>query len=420
MRRLLRVVAAVSAFAWLAAPALADGVILNGISPRSLSRGGTNIGHWDNGAILHDNPAAMANIGPEGMVEVGVLGLFSEFGYSDPDNPGGVSSAAFTPLPQFSYMRRTPDGVWAWGLGVFSEAGFMEKYFMQGPPAFPGPQKYESFGALTKILPGISGRLTENLTMGATLGVGISHVEFEGPYTLNGPALPGTPTLVDVRGTGAAPVWSVGFQYLVTESTTVGVTYLSASDFELHGRSIVTLPGFPGSSNFDSELDITWPQSVGVGVRHQIDDIQAVSCDVIWFDWSGAFDTLDLRLRNPTNPFFPPVDESIPLGWRDTVSVRVGYERDLDIGGTLRLGYVHHRNPIPDGTLTPFIQGTLEHAVSAGYGWTSGDWEIDFGYMFLFGPTQTVGTSALAGGDFSGSTHDAAIHAVFLGFTKPL
>ena len=404
----------------LASSLLADGVMLNGISPRSLSRGGTNIGHWDNGAILHDNPAAMANIEPDGLVELGVIGLFCEFDYSDPDNPLGVSSAAFTPLPQVSYVRRTPDGVWAWGVGVFSEAGFMEKYFMQGPPPFGGTQKYESFGALAKVLPGISGRLTENLTVGGTFGVGISHVEFEGPYTLNGPTLPGVPTLMDVRGTGAAPVWSVGLQYLLTEQTTIGVTYLSASQFKLNGTTLVTLPGPPGFTSYDSDLHITWPESLGVGVRHQLDPFQAISADVIWFGWSSAFDQIELVLQNPTNPFFPPLVENIPLDWQDSVSVRLGYEQDLDIGGTLRLGYVYHRNPIPDGTLTPFIQATLQHAVSVGYGWVAGDWEIDAGYMYLFGPTQTVGVSQLAGGDFSGSTHDAEIHAFFVGFTKPL
>jgi long-subunit fatty acid transport protein len=97
----------------------------------------------------------------------------------------------------------------------------------------------------------------------------------------------------------------------------------------------------------------------------------------------------------------------------------VGYERELACG-TLRLGYVYHRNPIPDGTLTPFIQATLEHAISVGYGWRFGDWNVDAGYVYLFGPNQHVADSQLLGGDFDNSVHDAAMHAVFVGLQRPL
>ncbi len=256
--------------------------------------------------------------------------------------------------------------------------------------------------------------------MGGTFGLGYSQVEFEGPYFLQGPTLPGTPTLVNVHGRGVTPVWSMALQYQLTCTTTVGATYLSASRFDLEGETRVDLPFGLGSTIYDSELEIEWPQSAGVGVRQQLGPYETLSADVIWFGWSGAFDEAGLRLRNSSNPGFPPINENIPLNWRDSVSLRTGYERQLAIGGTLRLGYVYHRNPIPDATLTPFIQATLQHAVSAGYGWRCGDWNVDLGYMYLFGPTQRVGDSQLLGDDFSVSSHDATVHAVFFGLQRPL
>jgi long-subunit fatty acid transport protein len=405
--------------AWLvAAPLWADGVILNGISPRSLSRGGTNLGHADNGAMIHDNPAAMANLAGCELFEVGAIGLISTFEYGDLGNVNGVDSAEFTPLPMFAYVRKSDDGVWAYGLGVFPEAGFCENYTMNGPvPFFPGPQKYKSFGALSKVLPGISARLTDRLSVGGTFGVGVSHAELEGPYFLQGPTLPGTPTLMNLHGTGATPVWSVALQYALTDTTTLGATYLSSSRFELEGETRVVLPFGAGNLIYDSELEIEWPQSVGVGVRQQLDCCQTVSADVIWFNWSDAFDEFQLNLRNPSTLGFLPVTEVIPLRWRDSVSVRLGYEQQV-CDGTLRLGYVYHRNPVPAGTQTPFIQATLQHAVSVGYGWWWGDWMVDAGYMYLFGPDRTVGTSELLGGDFSNSSHDATVHAFFLGLQR--
>jgi long-chain fatty acid transport protein len=395
--------------------AWADGVMLNGISPRSLTRGGTNLGHADNGAIIHDNPAAMVNIAGDGMFELGVDALICDFGYSDPFN-FDARSAGFTPLPQVSIMRRTEDGVWAYGIGFFTPAGFSEGYDVNGPAPLVGPRRYESFGALMKVLPALSCRVTDRLSVGGTFGVGISHAELEGPYFLQGPSLPGFPTLMDMRGTGATPVWSVGLQYQLTDTTTVGATYLSDSRFTLDGNTDVSIPGF-GDFAYDSQLKMSWPQSVAVGVRQEVGQFSTVSVDVIWYNWSQAFDEFRMTLTNPLNPI-PVVEETLPLHWRDTVSVRLGYEYELAIGGTARAGYVYHRSPIPDATLTPWIQATLEHAVSLGYGFQVGEWEIDLGYMYLWGPDRTVAASSLIGGAFDNSTHEAQVHAILLGAIK--
>src|SRR4051812_47946673 len=114
----------------LTAAALADGVVLNGVSSRSLGRGGTNLGHFDNGGILHDNPAAMTNICGQGLVDVGVVNTFTHFNYADPDNPAGTNADDYCPLPQISYIRKSDDGIWAWGIGVFTPAGFSQKWDM--------------------------------------------------------------------------------------------------------------------------------------------------------------------------------------------------------------------------------------------------------------------------------------------------
>ena len=396
--------------------AAGDGVVLDGISPRSLSRGGANVAHFDNGGILHDNPAAMTQIQGSELLDIGAVTLLTDFGYSDPSND--VSDTSFTPLPQIACIRRTEDGLWAYGIGLFTPAGFSETYDMQGPYPLLGEQRYKSFGALMKVLPGLSCRLTDQLSVGGTLGVGISHAELEGPYFLQGPSpLAGTPTLLDAQGTGATIVWSLGLQYELTPTTTIGAAYISESNCTLRGNTRVEVP-LLGSTAYDSELQVTWPRSVSLGARHQLCAHRALSADVLWYDWSSAFDDFGIRLRNSRNPYFPELTERFPLDWRDTVSVRVGYEQQLAVGGTVRFGYAHHRSPIPNATLTPFIQAILENSFSVGYSRPWGDWDVDLGYMFLFGPDETVATSGLLGGDFDDSQHEAQIHAIFLGFMR--
>jgi long-chain fatty acid transport protein len=398
---------------------MADGVILNGLAPRSIGRGGTNIAFADNGAVLFDNPAGAVNVRGQGLMDLGVDGIITQFRYSDPDNPS-VSDTRIVPLPQIGYVRKSADERWAYGLGVFAPAGFSERFVMEGPPPLDGRRPYNTFGALAKVLPGAAYRVTDRLSVGATLGVGISHVELEGPYFLQGPSpLAGLPTMLDIRGTGAALVWSFGLQYALTEATTVGATYQSESRFHLDGVANVDVTGLGlGRSSYKARTDITWPESVGLGVRHELCPHRILSADVIWYNWSQAFDQLGIHLTEPSAVGFVPIYEEFPLRWHDTVSVRLGYERILAGGRTIRFGYVYHRNSIPKETLTPYIQAILEHGFSAGYGWAYREWNIDLAYMFLFGPQQNVETSAIIGGDFSDSVHNAQAHALSISLMR--
>jgi long-chain fatty acid transport protein len=404
-------------WAAMAGVTLADGSLLNGLSPRSIGRGGTNQGFADNGALLCDNQAAAVNIEGERMVDVGVDMMLTDFHYSNNYN-GGVSTFGVFPLPQVAMIRRSEDGDWAYGVGFFVPAGFSESYDMQGPPQLSGQQGYKSIGMLGKALPGIAHRVTDRLSIGATLGVGISHVELEGPYFLQSPsAFRGAGTLLDVQQTGASLVYSFGLQYKLTDATTLGATYQSESRFELDGRTVVTIPGL-GSSEYASSMDITWPRTVALGVRHELSPCRTVSADVIYTAWSAAFDQLGLRLSDPSTQGFPALDEQVPLRWSDTLSVRLGYEQKLDCNRTFRLGYVHHQNPIPNGTLTPYIQAIPEHSMSVGYGWMWNCWNVDMAYMYSFGPNPQVGTSDFVGGDFDNSNHRAQTHCIALSFMR--
>jgi long-chain fatty acid transport protein len=112
--------------AWLmlAGMAFADGVILDGASPRSIGRGGTDIAHSDTVGLLLDNPAGAVNIEGNNLFEVGMNMMFTDFGYADPARSGTTSE--FTPLPEVGLIKKSQDGQWAYGLGVFAPADLIQ------------------------------------------------------------------------------------------------------------------------------------------------------------------------------------------------------------------------------------------------------------------------------------------------------
>jgi len=45
-------------------------------------------------------------------------------------------------------------------------------------------------------------------------------------------------------------------------------------------------------------------------------------------------------------------------------------------------------------------------------------WNVDFAYMFAFGPDETVGTNDLVGDEFDNSVHQSEMHAICFSFMR--
>lgn len=403
---------------------LAEGVYRDGVGARAVGRGSINLGFADTGEMLLDNPAAMTNLPGSSLQSFGADLLITNLTWQEPgigsfdghDNP--------FPMGQAAFITRSDDGRLAVGVGVFSQAGMSSNYDLPGPIPLVGQRNYKSLGALAKILPGVAFRVTDDLTVGATLGVAVSHIELEAPYFLQGPnPFVGTPTMLDMQSTGAALAWSLGLQYDLSDCTRLGITYTGETRFSMHGNTRVEIPGV-GNARFSSDLDVDWPRMLGIGISHQLAEQTAVGVDVIWTNWSNAFRTIDLTLSKPDDPVIAGITgpgaftDSMPLYWHDSVSVRTGIEHTLENGFVLRSGYIYHPNPIPRATTSPFIQTTMQHAVSVGAGTTVCGWNVDLAYQFGFGDPTTVPSSAYVGGDFDGARFSTHAHWLLVELTR--
>ncbi len=201
----------------------------------------------------------------------------------------------------------------------------------------------------------------------------------------------------------------------MTEKLTIGATYTTQTSFNIHGgaNASLLLPGpLVVSSHFDDKLKMHWPQSVAVGLKYAICPHRRFGADLIWYDWSQAFNQIGLQFFNPTNPVVGlltplPVRDTFPLNWTNSITMRLGYEwqsSDLD---TWRVGYTYHGSPVPDATLNPFLDGVLEHGFSAGYSRKLNRAILNLAYQYNFGKPRAVGTSAIVGGLFDNTTLNA-------------
>ncbi len=422
-RSALGLIAVITGLCVSGATADADGVVRDSVGATSSGRGGANIAHSDNGAIILSNPAAIVNTPTTEMADFSIDTVLTDLRYADPENDKSAKIRPYA-LPEFSYIRRSQDGRYAWGIGTFVPAGFGATWDLRNPVL--GRRGYKTFSSLAKILPSAAIKLTDKLSVGATLGVAINHAELESPFFLQTGPLAGAPARLDLQGTGATPTWSLGMQYQLSDRTTIGASYISETRFKLKGRGtadVFLAPGAPPlTSRFDTQIDLDWPRSFGLGIAHQINHQHRVSLDVLYFDWSSAFDRLDLKFTNPSNPAFrvfgPKIRDSLVLHWKDSISVRTGYEYFATPNDVIRAGYVFNSETIPSSTVTPLLPATLEHTFSLGYGKSVNNHRFDIAYQYAFGPTRRVGKSQVVGGDFDFSKTRSQTHWIFLGYTK--
>jgi long-chain fatty acid transport protein len=403
----------------------ADGVIRDGIGPISTGRGGTNLGFSDNAAVIYDNPAGMSNVAGNGLMEAGVDTVICDLNYSDPQNANVDSIRRAFPPGMFGYFKRLPDSPWTFGFGVFAPAGFGADYSMAPPPPFaPTRTLYRSLDLFGKVLPAVSYQLTDRLSVGGSVGLALNHASLAGPFFVQTGPFAGAPAIINVHSTGAAVCGNFGIQYLLTPDTTVGIAYIAPTHFVMDGNARATLltPLGPLTTGFrDAKVDLTWPQSLGIGVKQNLCCCRRVGVDVIWYNWSGAFDQVGLTFNNPSNPIVAGLlgnrlHDAFPAHWNDTVSLRTGYEKDLSDLWTWRTGYVFHPSPVPNGTVNPYLDGILLHTFSLGATRRMGRGSFNAAYQYSFSPARHVGTSDIIGGDFSNSTLTAQSHWINLSY----
>jgi long-chain fatty acid transport protein len=404
--------------------ALADGVIRDSNDAITDGRGGTNLAFSDSGTIILSNPAGILNGEGSGLFEISGDTLITDLHYSNPINDQEAAKIRPLELPSLSYFQKNDANTFAWGIGIYAPAGFAAGWDLNNPVL--GNQSYKSFGSLIKILPAIAWRPIDRLTIGATFGISYSYEELETPFFIQQGPFAGAPTTIKLVGDGVSPTWSVGAQYKLTDTTMLGAAYTSADHFGLNGHMDATVYGLgpePVSSHFNSLATLCWPATVGIGIKQDLTTRQRVSLDVVWVDWADAFKDINIELNDSSNPIFTHYlgqvfNQSIPVNWWDSVSVRTGYEWFYSDSSVVRLGYIYTSGTIPSSTLTPWIPATLENTFTIGWGTTLPDaWHLDLAYQYSFGPQRTVGTSALVGGDFSNSTIDAQAHWFGVGLT---
>lgn len=394
----------------------ANGVLVDAMGPVAGGRGGTNIAYFDNAVLLHDNPGALANLeGKQLDCSIDFINLPMKFKNTLNDKKG--EDQLFI-LPTISYTRPIGKDDLVLGIGLFNPAGFSTEYRLMHPAY--GDQKYYSYASLTKLLFGLGWKFNNRLSLGVAVGPAYTQTELEFPYTFQTGVLASTPILINMDGDDLSLCWNFGLQWKLSSETTFGLSYVDQDkfhidgDIDVDGTGVILVPD--PTAHYKISFDYRWPRMVGAGVVHQFESIHRLSFDVLWIDWSSAFNEWKLSMsEGDSSSLYTVLEDTFPLHWKDSYAFRLGYEYLLNTKDTLRFGYIYNKNPVPAATQTSLVPGIFKQGISFGYGRQWENWKFNAAYYYSFENEQSVETSEILGGDFNQSTLKVGIHFLSIG-----
>jgi long-chain fatty acid transport protein len=218
--------------------------------------------------------------------------------------------------------------------------------------------------------------------------------------------------VTQLSGDGDGWGWNLSSLYS-SGPWSLGVSFHSAPTIEIDGNATSS---FPVSASVGTELSLSLPWRLQVGVRYSANDVLALE-----FDWSrtgwSEFERLDIKSRSTGE-----ILSSERTDWKDASAYRLGATWDVAPDTRLRLGYAFDETGEPNANFTPRIPDSDRQLFSIGVGRKlSKTWELDAAYTYVYfkdrnfdgdkpyQPTQRINGTNAVNGDYRLSAHVFAI-----------
>lgn len=418
--------AATTAILVTAGIANANGINRNGIGAQSMGMAGADV------AWAHDPFSALA-LNPAGLTALDrpeiALGGFGGIAHGDfaKGSSAGDLAGNFQGVPEAAFALPLSDKKTVIGLSVTADSALSADWSYVDPAGGLGGatsygyQKHKAEITVLRTALGGGFRVTPKLSIGADFGLVYNRNRLQSPYIFQShPLLAGAKTLLDLRTDGFGWNATAGAIYQARTNLQFGVSYRSETSVHSTGSASgdagiqLGAPSVPFT--YDAQVNTAFPQQVSLGASWAPIEPLRVAAQIDWIGWSSAFDNLPVSLSNgssaPINTTIGSTSllDVVPLNWRDRLVYRLGFEYSLCKCAVVRAGYAYGESPIPSTTLTPMSAALMEHSLTAGLGFTHGNWGLDLAYEYDLPAKRNVGTSGLRSGEYSNSSTEVSVH----------
>lgn len=375
----------------VAGPAAAGGFRIPEAGAKAMGFGNAFVGLADDPSAVQFNPAGITQL--EGnWIQTGVTAVSTQNDYTD---LGGTKTSAedgnFFP-PSFYYTNHLGEGQWWLGLGVTAPFGLGTEWDVDSFNYVATETMIE----MVKINPTLAYRASDQWSVAFGLDYySVLDASLKNDMSSTLVELAGGPKLVGVQelsGDGTSFGFNVGALYKATDDLSIGFAYRTGTDMEIEGDVTVSLKAAGNVlQTFSATADIGLPATAALGVNYKFSDAWQLNLDLDWTGWS-SYDKLEVKNSSGTvqNPLVSNKD------YDDVTAIRVGVEYALSDEWALRGGILMEPTPVPEETYDPRLPDGDRVGYVIGAGYESGQWTVDFAYMFVQLDKTTVDSDAVA------------------------
>lgn len=419
--------AIVSAAAFIACSSAwaTNGMLMEGYGPVPLSMGGAAQAYDNGTAAMMNNPATLqlSENGTQFNFAVGMLGpKVTSMG----EKSGGTSYW----MPALGWVRKNDQ--FSYGIGIFGQGGMGTEYKAGSMNAAGTAQPVRSELAVGRVIAPVSFKVNDRVNLGATLDFtwasldmrmaamfsqmgGMSPMPTGQFASMMGAMAKGQmPAPQTVRidfsnsndFTGAAKstgfAGKLGGTFEASKDLRLGASYqfksaLGDMKTSASGASLTMGQSLPGRMIV---RDFQMPAVLAAGAAWTPSSSLLLVADVKRIDWSGVMK--DFKMSFESSQGLGTMSFTLPQNWKDQTVVSLGGAYKLNDAWTLRAGYSHSTNPIPDATVHPLFPAIVKDHYTAGLGYQlGGGMSIDAAVSHA--PKVTVNAGMLGGAPISHS-----------------
>jgi len=351
----------------IASQVSAGGFALN---EQSISAAGTaNAGRVSSvldASTVYNNPAAMMQLKQAQFTQaVAFIDAQSKITNASGGLPGGTTEGDIVPhtfIPS-GYYSSGDKGGWAWGVAAYGSFGLKTNY----EPSFAG-RVYgdKSDVKVTTIQPTLSYQLNDTISVG--IGPTINKLE---AYLSSFNPLNGLTT--SLEGDKIAYGLNVGIHAKFNEETQAGLVYRSKVNYNIKGEIKDALVA---GDKFDARTSLATPESVELGISHQLTPTLTAHAGAVWTRWSR------LQTLNVSSALGNAGSETFE--WDNTWGTALGLSKQFNDKLVLRAGLAYDRTPVTEEHLSVRLPSGNRRIATLGAGYQiSPNQTIDFSYAYL-------------------------------------
>lgn len=159
-----------------------NGTRLIGYDAKTIGRGGTVTGTFDNPSLMMNNPAGIAFLNSS-QLDINFSLMAPGVTFTNGLNDAEGDKNLF-PLPSLWYVRKIKESKLTYGFGLYTQGGMGADFKLNHALFFPDKQTYHSKFAVMQGGPSLAYQLNNKLSVGLSAHLLYSGMEFQMPFSM--------------------------------------------------------------------------------------------------------------------------------------------------------------------------------------------------------------------------------------------